>query len=51
MWNLPGPGIEPVFTELAGRLPVAGPPGNSCAEVIDVNLILFFVFSRVWAWA
>lgn len=41
-WNIPGPGIEPVSTELAGDLPTAGPPGNSYAEVIDVNLIFFF---------
>ena len=27
--------------ELAGRLPTAGPPVHSYAEVIDVNLIFF----------
>ena len=29
MWNLPGPGIEPVSPALAGRFLTTGPPGKS----------------------
>ena len=29
MWNLAGPGIEPVFPALAGRFLTTGPPGKS----------------------
>ena len=28
MWNLSGPGIEPVSPELAGRISTIGPQGN-----------------------
>ena len=28
-WDLPGPGIEPVPSALAGRLSTTGPPGKS----------------------
>ena len=28
MWNLPGPGIEPVFPALAGGFLTTGPPGR-----------------------
>ena len=39
MWNLPGPGIEPVSSELAGGFLNAGPPGKSlfgyyCLEMV-----------------
>ena len=29
MWDLPGPGVEPVSPELAGRFSAAGLPGKS----------------------
>ena len=29
MWDLPGPGIEPVFPALAGRFLTTVPPGKS----------------------
>ena len=29
MWDLPGPGIEPVFPALAGGFLTTAPPGNS----------------------
>ena len=29
MWDLPGPGMEPVFPALAGGFLTAGPPGKS----------------------
>ena len=28
MWNLPGPGIKPVFPALAGGFSTTGPPGE-----------------------
>ena len=28
MWDLPGPGLEPVSPALAGRLPTTAPPGK-----------------------
>ena len=30
MWDLPGPGIEPVSPELTGRFLTTGPPGKLC---------------------
>ena len=35
MWNLPGPGTEPVSPAAAGRFLTAGPPGKSPPEAID----------------
>ena len=32
MWNLPGPGIKPVFPALAAGFLTAGPPGKSWQE-------------------
>ena len=29
MWDLPGPGLEPVTPALAGKLPTTAPPGKS----------------------
>ena len=31
MWNLPGPGIEPMSSALAGRFLTTGLPGKSCS--------------------
>ena len=31
MWSLPGSGIQPVSSALAGRFLSTGPPGKSCA--------------------
>ena len=35
MWNLPGPGIEPVSSALAGRLLTPGPPGKSDSKYLE----------------
>ena len=35
MWNLPGPGTEPVSPAAAGRFSTAGPPGKSPPEAFD----------------
>ena len=29
MWDLPGPGLEPIYTALAGRFLTTAPPGKS----------------------
>ena len=39
MWDLPGPGLEPVFPALAGRFLTTAPPGK-LLKCIDSNLIL-----------
>ena len=36
MWDLPGPGIEPVSPALAGRFFATGPPGKSLSCVSRV---------------
>ena len=35
MWNLPGPGTEPVSPASAGRFLTTGPPGKSPPRAID----------------
>ena len=35
MWDLPGPGLEPVSPALAGRLSTTVPPGKSGPCVFD----------------
>ena len=50
MWDLPGPGIEPVFPALAGVFLTTGPPGKPC----DSDFIMFglaislLFFLSVW---
>ena len=36
MWDLPGPGIEPVSPALTGRLPTTVPPGKSNIYFLNV---------------
>ena len=33
MWDLPGPGIEPVCSALADGFLTSGPPGKPCVNV------------------
>ena len=35
MWNLPGPGIKPVFPALAGRFLTTGPPEKSSLSLYN----------------
>ena len=37
MWDLPGPGLEPVCPALAGRFSTTAPPGKPCLAVFIVN--------------
>ena len=37
MWDLPGPGLEPVSPALAGGFLTTVPPGKPEAQVLDVS--------------
>ena len=37
MWDLPGPGVKPVSSALAGRFFTNEPPGKLKAQVLDVS--------------
>ena len=43
MWDLPKPGIEPVFPALPGRFLIPGPPGKSLILFFFPNLIFFII--------
>ena len=47
VWDLPGPGIEPVFPALAGRFLTTGPPGKPTTGFVlnFINLTALFPFS------
>ena len=53
MWDLPGPGMEPMFPALAGRFFVPGPPGKSLSLLTstlftqEIKVIITIFFSRV----
>ena len=37
MWDLPGPGIEPVSPALAGGFLTTAPPGKPCGQFLEGN--------------
>ena len=37
MWDLPGPGLEPVSPALAGRFSTTAPPGKPRKTTFDIN--------------
>ena len=41
MWDLPGPGLEPVFPALAGRFSTTVPPGKPCRLFLVCNRARF----------
>ena len=47
MWNLPGPGIEPMFPALVGRLLTPGPPGKYPFHPFDVFTYLCFLDTKL----
>ena len=51
MWDLPGPGIEPVSPALAGGLFTTEPPGKPVSHVfkfsLEQSLIVFILFCLV----
>ena len=44
MWDLPGPGIEPMSPALAGGFLTTAPPGNSC------TIQFFKMFMKYFSW-
>ena len=38
MWDLPGPGLEPVFPALAGGFLTTAPPGKPLKPLLKKNL-------------
>ena len=43
MWDLPGPGLEPLFPALAGGFLTTVPPGKPCLFFYHLNFIYFFI--------
>ena len=43
MWNLPGPGLEPVSAALADGLLTTVPPGKSLEEDFKVTIPLIYI--------
>ena len=51
MWNLPGPGIEPMSPALAGRLLTARLPGKSWTPgLMVVHLPIEEELTKLWGW-
>ena len=44
MWDLPGPGLEPVSPALTGRFLTTAPPGKPTPWVFDITYILEILF-------
>ena len=42
MWDLPGPGLEPVSPALAGGFLTTAPPGKSLRDYLTVPLLFLF---------
>ena len=45
MWDLPGPGLEPVSPALAGRFSTTAPPGKPCCVIFKLAIIIVESFS------
>ena len=50
MWDLPGPGIEPVILALQGGFLTTGPPGKPSSPLLKACLNVFSVFIFVHIW-
>ena len=40
MWDLPGPGLEPMSPALAGGFLTAEPPGKALPVCLDLNALI-----------
>ena len=41
LWDLPTPGIKPVYLTLAGRFFTVEPPGKPCFNFLNVSTLVF----------
>ena len=46
-WDLPGPGIEPLFPSLAGGFLATAPPGKLLYSLFKWTMVLFFFHSEL----
>ena len=46
MWDLPGPGIEPVSPALAGRFSTTAPPGKPQPELFLIEIYLTYTLYK-----
>ena len=47
MWELPGPGLEPVSPALAGGFLTTAPPGKPKSDFFFFNLLFIYLFMAV----
>ena len=60
MWDLPGPGLEPVSPALTGGFLTTAPPGKSCVpialhgyltyssqQLYEIGIIMIYIYRRV----
>ena len=47
MWDLPRPGLEPVFPALAGRFSTTAPPGKPCIVLMISQDDIFIYLSVI----
>ena len=45
MWDLPGPGLEPVSPALAGRFLTTAPPGKSCLIYFEAVIRHIYIYN------
>ena len=48
MWDLPRPGLEPVFPALAGRFSTTAPPGKPISDSLNHNIYLVLHCVKVY---
>ena len=48
MWDLPGPGLEPVSPALAGEFLTTAPPGKPLQFNFNLNINAMFQASEFW---
>ena len=47
MWDLPGPGLEPMSPALAGGSLTTAPPGKPSTGILSLYSVSFWLFSCV----
>ena len=49
MWDLPGPGLEPVSPALAGRFSTTAPPGKPLCNSLNKNTLEVLIGGQVYS--